>query len=97
MLVALRSYRDGLQHSPEDFALSIAAGRLCAGLQRYAEAIRYLEPAAARATWDPEIAYYLGLAYHGAGDYAKARPAYETAARMPSWRAVAMIWSAGAL
>ncbi|HUE20818.1 MAG TPA: DUF5107 domain-containing protein [Bryobacteraceae bacterium] len=91
LLVALRSYRDGLQHSPGDFALSIAAGRLCAGLQRYAEAIRYLEPAAARATWDPEIAYYLGLAYHGAGDYAKARPAYETAARMPSWRAAASL------
>ena len=88
---ALRSYQEGLAHSPGDFALSVAAGRLCAGLQRYAEAIQYLEPAAARATWDPEIAYYLGLAYDGAGESAKARLAYETAARMPSWRAAASL------
>src|SRR5580658_3697007 len=91
LLIALRSYQDGLQHAPGDFALSVAAGRLCAGLQRYADAIRYLEPAAARATWDPEIAYYLGLAYDGAGDRAKARLAYEIAARMPSWRAAASL------
>ena len=91
LLAALRTYQDGLQHSPGDFALSVAAGRLCAGLQRYTDAIAYLEPAAARATWDPEIAYYLGLAYDGAGDYPKARLAYETAARMPSWRAAASL------
>ncbi len=89
LLAALRTYQDGLQHAPGSFALSVAAGRLCAGLQRYAEAIRYLEPAAARATSDPEIAYYLGLAYDGAGDSAKARLAYEAAARMPSFRAAA--------
>src|SRR5580658_4830572 len=88
---ALRTYKDGLQHTPGDFGLSVAAGRLCASLQRYAEAIQYLEPAAARATWDPEIASYLGLAYDGAGDQAKARQAYETAARMPSWRAAASL------
>ena len=91
LLVALRSYQEGLRHSPGDFALSVAAGRLCVGLQRYADAIGYLEPAAARATWDPEIAYYLGLAYDGADDYPKARIAYETAARMPSWRAAASL------
>ena len=88
---ALRTYREGLQHLSGDFALSVAAGRLCAGLQRYAEAIAYLEPAAARATWNPEIAYYLGLAYDGAAEAAKARLAYETAARMPSWRAAASL------
>jgi tetratricopeptide (TPR) repeat protein len=91
LLVALHTYQEGLQHAPGDFALSVAAGRLCAGLQRYAEAIRYLEPAAARDTWNPEIAYYLGLAYDGAGEAAKARLAYETAARMPSWRAAASL------
>jgi tetratricopeptide (TPR) repeat protein len=91
LLPALRSYQEGLEHAPGDFALSVAAGRLCAGLQRYAEAIRYLESAAARATWDPEIAYYLGLAYDGASENAKARLAYETAARMPSWRAAASL------
>ncbi len=91
LLVALSAYQEGLKHSPGDFALNVAAGRLCAGLQRYANAIRYLEPAAARATWNPEVAYYLGLAYDGAGDHAKARLAYETAARMPSWRAAASL------
>ncbi|MGD0362109.1 MAG: DUF5107 domain-containing protein [Bryobacteraceae bacterium] len=88
---ALHTYREGLQHAGGDFALSVAAGRLCAGLQRYAEAIAYLEPAAARATWNPEIAYYLGLAYDGAGEPAHARLAYETAARMPSWRSAASL------
>jgi tetratricopeptide (TPR) repeat protein len=91
LLVALGSYQEGLRHSPDSFDLTVAAGRLCAGLQRYDEAIRYLEAAAARATWNPEIAYYLGLAYDGAGDQRKARTAYETAARMPSWRAAASL------
>jgi tetratricopeptide (TPR) repeat protein len=88
---ALRAYQNGLQHDAGSLSLAVAAGRLCASLQRYGEAIRYLEPAAARATWDAEIAYYLGLAYDGAGDYAKARPAYESAARMPAWRAAASL------
>ena len=87
LLAALDTYEDGLRRFPDSFALSVAAGRLSAGLERYAEAIRYLEPAAARATWDPEIAYYLGIAYEGIGDDGKARTAFETAARMPSFRA----------
>lgn len=91
LLAALHTYQEGLQHSPASFELAVAAGRLCAGLQRYAEAIRYLEPAAARDTWNPEIAYYLGLAYDGAGDYSDARVAYEAAARMPSFRAAASL------
>jgi len=87
LLAAIGTYEDGLRRFPDSFALSVAAGRLSAGLERYADAIRYLEPAAARATWDPEIAYYLGIAYEGAGDNRKARTAFETAARMPSFRA----------
>ena len=91
LLVALRTYQDGLRRFPESFALDVAAGRLLAGLQRYAEAIRHLEPAAARATWNPEIAYYLGIAYEGTGEDRKARLAFETAARMPSFRASASL------
>ncbi len=75
--------------APGNFDLAVAAGRLCATLQRYPEAIAYLEPAAARATSNPEISYYLGLAYDAAGDFEKARAAYESAARMPSWSAAA--------
>ena len=86
LLTALDTYEDGLRRFPDSFALSVAAGRLSAGLERYAEAIRYLEPAAARATWDPEVAYYLGIAYEGVGDNRKARTAFEPAARMPSFR-----------
>lgn len=89
LLIALRTYEDGLRRFPESFGLKLAAGRLLAGLQRFDDAIRYLEPAAARATWDPEIAYYLGIAYEGSGDGRKARQSYETAARMPSLRAAA--------
>jgi tetratricopeptide (TPR) repeat protein len=90
LLVAIETYQDGLRRFPDSFTLAVAAGRLAAGLERYAEAVRYLEPAAARsarATWDPEIAYYLGIAYEGLGQNRKARLAYETAARMPSFRA----------
>jgi len=45
----------------------VAAGRLAVTLLRYADGIRWLGPAQARATYDPEIAYYLGLAYAGIG------------------------------
>jgi tetratricopeptide (TPR) repeat protein len=86
LLAALRTYQDALRQSPQDFDLAVAAGRLCAALQRDPEAIAYLEPAAARATSNPEIAYYLGLVYDASGDFQKARTAYESAARMPSWR-----------
>ncbi len=89
LLAALGTYKDALAHSPGNFALRVAMGRLCAGLERYAEAIQYLEPAQAQATSNGEIAYYLGLAYDGAGDFAKARSAYETAAGTPSFRAAA--------
>jgi tetratricopeptide (TPR) repeat protein len=91
LLVALRTYEEGLRRFPDSFALHVAAGRLLAALQRYADAIRHLEPAAARATWNPEIAYYLGIAYEGLAENRKARLAYETAARMPSFRAAASL------
>jgi len=83
LLGALKTYRDGGQN--------VAAGRLLVILQRYAEAIRDLEPAAAAATTDPEIAYYLGLAYDGMGESAKARTQYEAAARLPSWHTAAAL------
>jgi tetratricopeptide (TPR) repeat protein len=91
VLAALESYHAGLKAFPGSFNLSVAAGRLAAGLQRYKEAIQDLEPAAARETWDPEIAYYLGLAYDATGKTHKARAEYEAAARMPSLRAAASL------
>jgi tetratricopeptide (TPR) repeat protein len=89
LLAALGTYKDALAHSPGNLSLSVALGRLCAGFERYIEAIQYLEPAHAQDTANPEIAYYLGLAYDGEGDPAKARSAYESAARAPAFRAAA--------
>jgi tetratricopeptide (TPR) repeat protein len=89
LLAALKTYKDALAHSPGNLPLSVAMGRLCAGLERYAEATQYLEPARAQDAANPEIAYYLGLAYEGAGDSAKARAAYESAAHTPTFRAAA--------
>ena len=83
LLGALRIYQHG--------GVNAAAGRLCTILERYAEAVRYLEPAARATPSDPEIAYYLGLAYDGAGDAGKARAEYQAAARVPAWHAAASL------
>jgi tetratricopeptide (TPR) repeat protein len=84
---AYEVYDRALQQSPDDEALRVAAGRLAASLLRYEDAVRWLEPAQARATQDAEIAYYLGLAYQGLGRIRDARLQLETARRMPRWRA----------
>jgi tetratricopeptide (TPR) repeat protein len=91
LLAAFGTYQEGLRRFPAAFELLVAAGRLAAALERYDEAIKYLEPAYARATSDPEVAYYLGLAYEGAGDSRKARLLLEAAARLPSFRAAASL------
>jgi tetratricopeptide (TPR) repeat protein len=91
LLRALDTYKSGLAKYPDSFALTMAAGRLAVSLLRYSEAVGYLEPAAARATWDPEVAYYLGLAYDGLGEERKARVAYEAASPMPAFHAAASL------
>ena len=80
-------YDKALRQSPDDQALNVAAGRLAVTLLRYDDAVRRLEPAQARASYDPEIAYYLGLAYEGLGRMREARLEFETARRMPRFRA----------
>jgi tetratricopeptide (TPR) repeat protein len=84
---AYEVYDRALRQSPEDQALRVAAGRLAASLLRYADTVRWLEPAQARATQDAEIAYYLGLGYQGLGRIREARLQLETARRMPRFRA----------
>lgn len=86
LVVAMTTYERGLLKFPHSFWLMKSAGRLAASLSRYDEAVRYLEPAAAQDTGDPEPAYYLGLAYEGLGQRREARTAYENAARMPEFR-----------
>ncbi len=87
LLGALQTYQVGLGKFPESFELSKAAGRLCASLLRFQEAKQSLEPVHARDTSDPEISYYLGIAYEGIGQDRQARESYEAAARSPEFRA----------
>src|SRR5450759_1894189 len=83
---AYEVYDRALVQTPDDQALRVAAGRLAASLLRYADTVRWLEPAQACATQDAEIAYYLGLAYQGLGRIREARLQLETTRRMPRWR-----------
>ena len=64
-----------------------ADGRLAASLLLYNEAVEKLEPVQRRDTPDPEIAYYLGIAYSGLGETRKALTAFEAAQRLPSFHA----------
>jgi tetratricopeptide (TPR) repeat protein len=91
LLGAWATYTAALKSAPDDFNLRVAAGRLAVTLLRYADAVRWLEPAQARATYDPEIAYHLGLAYQGLGETRKARTQFETAQRMPRFRAAGSV------
>ncbi len=89
LLAAFETYQEALKRFPTSFALGKAAGRLAAGLLRYEDAVKLLEPAQRRDTPDPEIAYYLGIAYDGLGRERHAITEFETAQRLPSFHAAA--------
>ena len=89
LLGALQTYQGGLAKFSKSFELNKAAGRLCASLLRFQEAKQSLELVHARDTSDPEISYYLGIAYEGLGQNRQARESYEAAARSPEFRAAA--------
>jgi tetratricopeptide (TPR) repeat protein len=91
LLAAYETYTRALDASPSSQALRLAAGRLAASLQRYQDALHWLVPAQAHATYDPEIAYYLGIAYEGLGQARQARTQFETAHRMPEFRAAGSV------
>ncbi len=90
-LSALEIYKETLAKFPHSFAAQKAAGRLSAGLLRFAEAKQYLEPVLARDTTDTEVSYYLGLAYDGLGESDHARAAFEQAERLPSFYSAAAL------
>jgi tetratricopeptide (TPR) repeat protein len=69
--------------------LRLAAGRLAASLLRYDHAVRWLNPVQSHFTAEPEIAYYLGIAYEGLGRTREAHTQFEAAYRIPTWRAAA--------
>jgi tetratricopeptide (TPR) repeat protein len=89
LLAALQTYRDALSRFPGSTQGRKAAGRLCASLLRYDEAKTLLEPVAARDTTDAEVSYYLGIAYEGLGQSREARESFESAERLPAFRAAA--------
>ena len=87
VVLALDTYRNALAKYPRSFALQVAAGRLAASLQRFAEAAELLRAAQTRDTSSAEIAYYLGIAEDGVGHTREAQAAYEIAYRQPGFRA----------
>ncbi len=89
LLDAMADYRAAHFAFPQSQSLTIAAGRLAASLLHFDDAITLLTAAQQRETTNPEVAYYLGLAYDGLGDAGHARAAFETAARLPSYRSAA--------
>jgi tetratricopeptide (TPR) repeat protein len=87
LLAAYETYTRALERTPENLILQKAAGRLAAALLRYDDAVRWLVSAQSHATYDGEIAYYLGLAYDGLGRTRDARTQFETARRAPEFYA----------
>jgi tetratricopeptide (TPR) repeat protein len=90
-LLAWDTYQAGLQRFPESFSLLEAAGRLAVDVKRYAEAAVLLDQARARATSDPEVRYYLGLARAQLGEDARARTEWEAAQTLPPFRSAALL------
>ena len=88
-LDALQTYQEALRRFPGSFATLKSAGRLSTTLLRYEEAKSFLEPVHARDTSDPEISYYLGLAYAGLGDVRHAQESFEAAQRFGTYHAAA--------
>jgi tetratricopeptide (TPR) repeat protein len=91
LIDAWNTYQQGLERFPADFELNKSAGRLAVGLLRYDAASRYLEAAAVKITNDPEIHYYLGLAWSALGKENKARARWDQALLFRSFRPAARV------
>jgi tetratricopeptide (TPR) repeat protein len=88
-VLALETYKKALVKYPDSLALQMAAGRLAASLQHFAEAETLLQAVQKRDTPNAEIAYYLGIAEDGLGHAREAETAYEIAYRQAVLRAQA--------
>lgn len=90
-VVALATYRQGLERYAMSQSLAIAAGRLAVTLQQYEYAKSVLEPAQRRDTPNSDIAYYLGVAQEGIGHARAAETSYEIAYRQAALRGPAAL------
>jgi tetratricopeptide (TPR) repeat protein len=91
LLDAYATYTKALERTPDNLRLRLAAGRLSASLLRFEEALKWLLPIEPHYVAEPEIAYYLGLAYEGLGDEPRARAEFEAAYRVPRTRQAASL------
>jgi len=90
-VVALATYRQGLERYPMSQSLAIAAGRVAVALQQYEYAKDVLEPAQKRDTPNSDIAYYLGIAQEGLNHARAAETSYEIAYRQAALRGPAAL------
>ena len=94
-VLALETYKEALVKYPGSFILQMAAGRLAASLQHFAEAESLLQAVQGRDTQNAEIAYYLGIAEDGLEHLREAQVAYEIAYRQSEFRGRAAAQIAG--
>jgi tetratricopeptide (TPR) repeat protein len=87
LLIALSTYREGLQHFPDSVVLRRGMGRLQVALKQFPEAIVNLTPVVTRVSTDKEASYYLGLAYVATNDFPDARRAFEVSEQFGTFRA----------
>jgi tetratricopeptide (TPR) repeat protein len=91
LLVALKTYQQGLARFPNSIALNQVAGRLEVILNQYDLAAQHLSRALAWVNSDHETAYYLGVALAAQGDVQGARTQWEFAQQSASYHAPAMM------
>jgi tetratricopeptide (TPR) repeat protein len=91
LIVALKTYQQGLERFPNSIALNQAAGRLEVIVNQYDLAAQHLSKALAWVNSDHETAYYLGLALAAQGDVQGARTRWEFAQQSGSYHAPAMM------
>ncbi len=87
VVLAFETYKASLKKFPGSLTLQMAAGRLSAALQRFAEAETLLQAVQKRDTSNAEIAYYLGIAEDGLGHAREAETVFEIAYRQAEFRA----------
>ena len=91
LIVALKTYRQGIARFPNSIALNQAAGRVEIILNQYDHAAQHLSRALAWVNSDHETAYYLGVALAAQGDVQGARTQWEFAQQSASYHAPAMM------